>query len=90
MVGVAVEPSHGVGMICPADHAELYQRFKGSINRRPRNPGNAAADIFKELVRGGMILAVQHGLQNDSPLDRLWKMLLAAEFLELGDLLPFR
>jgi len=87
MVGVAVEPSHRVRMIRPADHAELYQRLQRSINRRPRNPGNAASDIFKELIRGGMIFAVKHGLQNDSPLYRLRQTLPAAEFLELGDLL---
>jgi hypothetical protein len=89
MVGVAVEPRHGVRMIRPADHAELYQCFQRSINRRPRNPGNAASNIVKELIRCGMIFAVKHGLQNDSPLDRFRQMLSAAEFLELGDLLLF-
>ena len=89
MVGVAVEPSHRIGMICPADDAELYQCFQRSINRRPRNPGNAASDIFKELIRGGMIFAVKHGLQNDSPLYSLWQTLLAAELLELSDFLLF-
>lgn len=89
MVGVAIEPGHRVRMICSAHDAELYQRFKCSINRRPRNPWNAASDLFKELIRGGMIFAVQHGLEDNSPLYRLWQTLLATEFLELSDLLLF-
>ena len=86
MVGVAVEPSHRVRVICSAHDAELYQRFKPAINRRPRNAGNTVSNIFKELIRGGMIFAVEHGLEDNSPLYRLRQTLPAAEFLELGDL----
>lgn len=72
MVGVAVEPSHRVRVICSAHHAELYQCFQRSINRRPRNAGNTVSNIFKELIRGGMIFAVEHGLEDNSPLDRVF------------------
>lgn len=89
MVGVAVEPSHRVRVICSAHDTELYQRFKPAINRRPRNAGNTVSNIFKELIRGGMIFAVEHGLEDNSPLYRLREALLATEFLELGDLLLF-
>ena len=89
MVRIAVEPGHSLRVVRPTDDAELNQSFEHSINCGPGYPRNAASDIFEELIRRGMIFAVQHGLQNDSPLYRLRQTLSAAEFLELGDLLPF-
>jgi hypothetical protein len=87
MVRIAVEPGHSLRVVRPADDAELNQRFQHSINRGPGDPRNAASNIFEELIRRGMIFAIEHGLEDNSPLYRLRQVLSAAEFLELDDLL---
>jgi hypothetical protein len=89
MLRIAVETGHSLRVVRPADDAELNQRLEHSINRGPGDPRNAASNIFEELICRGMIFAIEHGFEDNSPLYRLRQALSAAEFLELDHLLLF-
>ena len=90
MIGVAVKPSDGVRMIGSTHDAELHKRVQRSIDCGPGNSRNTVFNVCKELIRGGMVVAVQHGLEDNAPLYSLRQSLSATKFLEPRDLLLFK
>ena len=66
---LAVEAGRGPGMLEPPDHTPARQGVEDPVDRGPRDARDKVLDGGEDLVGGGMIVALEHGLEDHPTLD---------------------
>lgn len=82
MLGIGIEPGCRAKMVGTPDRTELNQGLERSVNGPARDLRNLRPNRVTELLRGWMVVANQHRLQNHAPLHRELKSCFAAAILE--------
>ncbi len=82
MVRIPIEPRNRTGMADLGDETETDQQVEYPVYRRPRDAWNAILNPIVYLIRGGVVTASKHVLENGPALDGHRKPLLAAEFFK--------
>jgi hypothetical protein len=82
LVGIGIEPGCWAKMVGTPDRAELDQGIERSVDRPARDFRNLRANRVTDLLRGRVVVAKQHRLQDDAPLHRELKAHFTAAILE--------
>jgi hypothetical protein len=82
LVGIGIEPGCWAKMVGTPDRAELDQGIERSVDRPARDFRNLRANRVTDLLRGWVVVAKQHRLQDDAPLHRELKPHFAAAILK--------
>ena len=80
---LAIEPTCCPCKVNAADHSQLQERIQRPVYRCPRKLRDTILHRFVNLICRGMVVPLQNGFQDHTPLRGNRKPLLAAYLLEL-------